>query len=223
MRSGNSHPRSASMDGRRSPQTTVRRVRPLHPDWPATGTALGLLMALGSVVPASAQQSTVTLEEISVEGAGGRAVLPPGGLDEYKFPGDAPGGLTRGVTDGGILGNRRVVDTPFSITGFTDKLIRDQQGQVATDILKNDASVTVQNTLGYFADQLYIRGFEVSITDRLYNGAQVGYLNRFALEGVQSIQILKGPSAILYGVGGAQGIGGIVNYIPKRALPFPAP
>ncbi|WP_162501362.1 TonB-dependent receptor [Methylobacterium crusticola] len=175
-----------------------------------------LVLLASSVAPRA--QETIALDTITVGGQ--RPVSTPVGLDAYRTPGDAPGGLTRAVTSGGILGSKRVVDTPFSVTGFTDKLIRDQQAQVATDILRNDASVTVQNTLGSFADQLYIRGFEVALTDRLYDGAQVGYLNKFALEGIQRIEVLKGSSAVLFGVSTSQGIGGIINFVPKRALPF---
>lgn len=166
----------------------------------------------------SSPSGTVQLGEISVEAE--RASVSTDGLASFNTPGDAPGGLTRSVTSAGLLGDKRVVDIPFSVSGFTDKLIRDQQSLVATDVLRNDASVTVQNTLGYYDDRFYIRGFEVSAADRLYDGAQVGFLNRFALEGIQRIEVLKGPAAALFGTGATQGIGGIINFVPKRALPF---
>ncbi|WP_375453644.1 TonB-dependent receptor [uncultured Methylobacterium sp.] len=188
---------------------------------------IGTVLAGSTLVawaPAQAQDAAATtmLEEISVEVSRERTIDRRSsiGLDQYDIPGDAPGGLTRSTTSTGILGNKRVVDIPFATTGFTGKLIRDQQAQVASDILKNDASVTVQNTFGYYDDRFYIRGFEVSAADRLYDGAQVGFLSKFALEGIQSIEILKGPAAVLFGTGATQGIGGIINFVPKRVLPF---
>ena len=40
----------------------------------------------------------------------------------------------------GIFGDRKVQETPFSVTGFTSDLIRDQQSRRLGDLISNDSS-----------------------------------------------------------------------------------
>jgi len=41
----------------------------------------------------------------------------------------------------GVLGNQDIMDVPFSMSSYTEKLIRDQQAQTVGDVLLNDSSV----------------------------------------------------------------------------------
>ena len=41
----------------------------------------------------------------------------------------------------GILGSQDIMETPFSTTNYTQKLIQDQQAQSIADVLKNDPAV----------------------------------------------------------------------------------
>lgn len=132
----------------------------------------------------------------------------------------APGGLTLNATSGGALGKRSTLQTPFSTSGFSEKLIKDQQALTPSDVLKNDASVTLASTYGYFTDVPYIRGFPLGTSGPLYDGQSFDGLNKFALEGIERIEVFKGPAAVLFGVGLSPAIGGVVNFVPKRPLPF---
>ena len=55
-------------------------------------------------------------------------------------PSYAGGQLAQGGTLG-LLGNRSVMNVPFSTTNYTSQLIQDQQGRTAADTLINNSSV----------------------------------------------------------------------------------
>lgn len=57
----------------------------------------------------------------------------------------------------GLLGNLNVMDTPFSQTNYTAKLIQDQQARTIADVMFNDPSVRVKTPNGNGVDGLYIR------------------------------------------------------------------
>ena len=59
----------------------------------------------------------------------------------------------------GMLGNRPVRETPFSVTALTSKLIRDQQAQTVADLTLNDPSVRQDAPIFSERDSFFIRGF----------------------------------------------------------------
>lgn len=116
----------------------------------------------------------------------------------------------------GLLGNRSILETPFNQISFTDQLIRDQQARSLQDVVLNDPSV--RNDAPPFSerDSFFIRGFSVTNLDTSFDGLQ--YLanpRRSFLEGVERVDILKGPSA--FANGGLGRVGGTINLVPKRA------
>lgn len=116
----------------------------------------------------------------------------------------------------GLLGNRSILETPFNQISFTDQLIRDQQARSLQDVVLNDPSV--RNDAPPFSerDSFFIRGFSVTNLDTTFDGLQ--YLanpRRSFLEGVERVDILKGPSA--FANGGLGRVGGTINLVPKRA------
>nr|WP_179119614.1 TonB-dependent siderophore receptor [Ensifer adhaerens] len=120
----------------------------------------------------------------------------------------------------GALGNRSVKETPFSITGYTDKLIRDQQARTIADITLNDPSVRADAPAFSERDSFFIRGFSVTNLDTAYDG--LFYLTnprRSPLEGIERVEVLKGPSTLVNG--GVGRVGGTINLVPKRATDEP--
>ncbi|WBH15873.1 TonB-dependent receptor [Sphingomonas radiodurans] len=114
----------------------------------------------------------------------------------------------------GVLGDSEVFNTPFSTSGYTDQLIRDQQARSLADVLANDPSVR-QATSRYAESEVFvIRGFQVYTT--LFNGLPglVDSRQPF-LDGVERIDVFKGPSTLVNGA--SQEVGGTVNFVPKRA------
>lgn len=120
----------------------------------------------------------------------------------------------------GMLGNRPVLNTPFSITGFTAQLIRDQQARSVADVTLNDPSVRQDAPVFSERDAFFIRGFSVTNLDTLYDGLPyIANPRRSFLEGIERVEILKGPTALVNG--GTGRVGGTINLVPKRAADEP--
>ncbi|WP_238311793.1 TonB-dependent receptor [Methylobacterium organophilum] len=129
-----------------------------------------------------------------------------------------PGGVVASGSRLGLLGNRNVFDQPFSSTSYTEKLVRDQQARNVQDVVNNDPSIRTNvpafsGILGFF-----IRGFPVFAQDMAFNGL-FGVADSFnpAIEPIERVEVLRGPSTLLSGVPPFGNIGGIINLIPKRA------
>jgi iron complex outermembrane recepter protein len=121
----------------------------------------------------------------------------------------------------GVLGDLPLVETPFSINVVTRELIDKQQSAFIGDLLKNDPSVAVGNVAVPF---LSLRGFSVGSDGMLYDGLPGnGGLSdgRAAMQAINQVEVLKGASAFLHGIGAAGSLGGVINYIPKRPTEQP--
>ena len=59
----------------------------------------------------------------------------------------------------GLLGNTGTMKSPFSVTSYTDKFIRDQQAATGADALILDPSVRSSHPTGGVVDSFNIRGF----------------------------------------------------------------
>ncbi|MCF0156906.1 MAG: TonB-dependent receptor [Veillonella sp.] len=130
---------------------------------------------------------------------------------------EVPGGQVARTADYGVLGNRDTMTTPFNATTFTDKTITDIQASNITDVIAMDASTNNQTLSG--ASQAWaIRGFRAQQQDVSFNGLH-GIAPRFytGVEGIDRVEVLKGASALLYGMSPNGSVGGNVNYVPKRA------
>lgn len=122
----------------------------------------------------------------------------------------------------GLLGNRGVMDTPFSQVSYTDKLIKDQQARTVVDALYNNPSIRTTWADNSYTSALMIRGFPVSPWDFSFNGlfGVVPGLS-FAADSVARIEVLNGPSAFLNGLPPLGSVGGTINIVPKRATDDP--
>lgn len=169
---------------------------------------------------------SVTLEELAVEGqarGSARAVgLPPPTGTIGQPPDPYAGGQVGSGSRLGLLGNRNTFDQPFNATSYTEKLIRDQQARNVQDVVNNDPSIRTNvpafsGILGFF-----IRGFPVFAQDIAFNGL-FGVADAFnpAIEPIERVEVLRGPSTLLSGVPPFGNIGGVINLIPKRALEEP--
>ena len=112
--------------------------------------------------------------------------------------------------------------TPFSLTGYTEKTIRDQQTRTLQDVLNNDPSVRTNVPAFSGIQGFFIRGFPVFAQDIAFNGLY-GVADSFnpALEPIERVEVLHGPSTMLSGMPPFGTIGGTINLIPKRAGDVP--
>ncbi|WP_332608271.1 TonB-dependent receptor [Achromobacter sp. ESBL13] len=162
-----------------------------------------------SALPAA---GATTLEAVTVTGSALDTGLPPA----YAGGQVASGGRV------GLLGNMSDMDTPFSATQYTSKLIEDQQAQNIGDVLVNDPSVRNTYSRGAGRDEFNIRGFTLFNYDVSFNGLYgVSPRNASSLIGVERVEVLRGPNALLNGMAPYGSVGGAINLVPKRAGPEP--
>ncbi len=116
-----------------------------------------------------------------------------------------------------------VMETPLNVQVISKQVLRDQQVTRLDQALKNVSGVTTStNTassgeLGGTVQNIFLRGFESSIFFR--NGFRLeGGSASKGLSNVESVEVLKGPAAILYGMVEP---GGMVNVITKQPLATP--
>ncbi|AZF20649.1 TonB-dependent siderophore receptor [Pseudomonas sp. R3-52-08] len=123
----------------------------------------------------------------------------------------------------GVLGNQDIMDVPFSMSSYTEQLIRDQQAETLADVLLNDSSVRQASGFANQAQTFMIRGLPLNGDDISYNGLY-GILPRqiMSTDALERVEVFKGPNAFINGVTpGGSGIGGGVNLQPKRAGEVP--
>ncbi len=93
----------------------------------------------------------------------------------------------------GVLGERSVIETPFSVIGYTARLILDQGARSTSEVLANDPAIRVQGAGDGNYDFFSIRGFSVAASVFSLNGLY-GVLpwNTLSPEMVEQFEII-GP------------------------------
>jgi iron complex outermembrane receptor protein len=165
-----------------------------------------------------ASQAAVTLAPVRVQGeAQGGVPVPPQAQIGNPPPEQAGGQVARGARVG-MLGNRDVMDTPFSVTPYTSKVTEDQQAQSLGDVLVNDPSIRNTYGRGSVLEEFNVRGFTLFNADISFNGLY-GLAPQLtnSLIGVERVEVLRGPNALLNGMAPGGSIGGGINLVPKRA------
>lgn len=117
--------------------------------------------------------------------------------------------------------NTPIIETPQSIHVIPPQVIQDQQNVILGETLKNVSSVVTNAEFSPpVFDATRIRGFAaeqwVDGFTQYYNPG-----DRESLINVQSLEVLKGSNAVLYGGGSGSPVGGVVNVVSK--LPQPKP
>jgi catecholate siderophore receptor len=102
-------------------------------------------------------------------------------------------------------------DIPQSVNVVPQQLIRDQGARSMEDALRNVPGVALSHGDGQ-RDQVFIRGF-TAISDQFLDGVRDDALYFRDLSNIERVEVLKGPSAVLYGRGSS---GGLINRITKK-------
>lgn len=107
-----------------------------------------------------------------------------------------------------------ILETPQSLFVINADLIADQQAFRFDQILQNDSSVQkANNFLGAYSSYS-IRGFGLSNSSNFFrDGRTFFHLASVPTEVLERVEVLKGPSSVLYGT---MAPGGLINMIPKR-------
>lgn len=167
-------------------------------------------------------QGTYVLEPLAQRGAGGGVVVLP--QLSVTGQGEQPAGPVLGLaarrSSTATKTDTPIMETPQSISVVSAEQIRDQKAQSLQEALGYTAGLMpgIVAKSSMFEDTMSIRGFEANpqtgsyYRDGMrymvnqYNGKQETY-------GLERIEVLKGPSSVLYG---AAAPGGIVNTVSKR-------
>lgn len=137
------------------------------------------------------RETSVQLEEVTVEG---RRSLNTKVLTVGKVP-IAP------------------MDLPQSVSVIGQGLIRDQQAQRLSDIIKNVNGVYVTTTRGNVQESFAGRGYSFGSNNLFKNGSRVNSGAMPEVSSLERVEVLKGSAAILYG---NVAPGGIVNMVTKQ-------
>ncbi|MFJ4353807.1 TonB-dependent siderophore receptor [Pseudomonas sp. NPDC089428] len=108
-----------------------------------------------------------------------------------------------------------LLDTPASVSVFSQQLLEDRQVRLLSEVLQSDASVGDSYApIGYY-ENFNVRGFELNAASSYrINGQTIAGEQNVALENKQQVELLKGLSGLQSGVSEP---GGLINYVTKRA------
>ena len=120
----------------------------------------------------------------------------------------------------GLLGNKDIFDTPFSISSYTAELIENQQARTVADVIRNDASAFLNHAGQGSFQSITIRGFFINADlAALYDGLPNLTSYRSTVQTLDRVEVFKGPNALLNGASGR--VGGVINLVPKRPTDTP--
>ncbi|MBV7486273.1 TonB-dependent receptor [Bordetella sp. BOR01] len=184
------------------------------------GQALDRVLS-GSGLTAAANGSGVSIRRENDSVSTLEAVTVTAVTSPWELPPPYAGGQVARGGRVGLLGDLDFMDTPFNQTSYTAQLIENQQAQMIADVLVGDPSVRDSGRkYGQASNAFFIRGLPFATIDASFNGLRGVFPNyRQPVEALERIEVLKGPNALLNGMGTS--IAGDINLVPKRAGPEP--
>ncbi|MDD5277012.1 MAG: TonB-dependent receptor [Methylovulum sp.] len=204
--------RSPALQGQYSPRQAVEKLL-AGSGLDYTFTADNAVAIKPAATKASETANATTLPKVTVSGKAGYDVTDPYNED-YVLP-DATSGTK---TDTPIM------ETPLNVQVISKQVLKDQQVITLDQALKNVSGVTTNasggNEGGFFGgtgQSVILRGFESQTYFRDGFRLQQGVSSR-EMANVESVEVLKGPAAILYGLVEP---GGMINVTTKQPLATP--
>lgn len=105
------------------------------------------------------------------------------------------------------------MDLPQSISVINQNVIKNQQSQRLSDVIKNVNGVYLSSTRGGVQETFAARGYRMSNDNMYKDGARVSASVMPEMSSLERVEILKGSAAILYG---SVAPGGIINMVTKK-------
>jgi iron complex outermembrane recepter protein len=105
------------------------------------------------------------------------------------------------------------MDLPQSISIINQNVIKNQQSQRLSDVIKNVNGVYLSSTRGGVQETFSARGYRMSDDNIYKDGARVSASVMPEMSSLERVEILKGSAAILYG---SVAPGGIINMVTKK-------
>jgi iron complex outermembrane recepter protein len=174
-----------------------------QPAWNATPSIADSAKPPPTDFFAQAPGSAVTLETIDVQGEGGSLENVP---------------MLQQVPTVALTGTK-VEDLPLNVKVVPVEVVTQQGGTQLSDALRNVSGVSTggQDSIGSF-DRFVIRGMDARMyTDGFSDGEQVNGIPH-SLNGVQSIEVVKGPGSALLGNGPPGGSINVTHFAPSSTF-----
>lgn len=106
-----------------------------------------------------------------------------------------------------------ILDMPQAVTIIGRATIENQQAQRLSDVIKNVNGMYLGTTRGSTQENFYARGYSLGSTNTFKNGFRVNSGAMPEMSAIESVEVLKGGAALLYG---NVAPGGIVNMVTKK-------
>jgi len=119
----------------------------------------------------------------------------------------------------GPLGDRKLLDTPFSLTSIPQDLMENLQLKTVNDTLRYLPSVEIRNQQGFEVSRPQSRGFQGTVVQNTrMDGLSIIGTTAIPAENLAGIQVLNGLAGSLYGPATPAGV---FNYVLKRPTDSP--
>lgn len=180
-----------------------------------SGRSVAIVLAQNNSATASDASGATPLPTIDIGPEGGGASAGRGTGGQAQGYGDRKTGYTAVSAPATLKTDAPLMQTPFSVGVVTRQTMDDQQAiNVGEAVLSNVSGLTPVPTQ---LETLKIRGF-LAQNSVYKNGLQEYQLRNFSTANLQSVEVLKGPAAMLFG---RSEPGGILNLVVKRPLETP--
>jgi iron complex outermembrane receptor protein len=105
------------------------------------------------------------------------------------------------------------MDLPQAITVIGQGMIREQQAQRLSDVIRNVNGVYLTTTRGNVQESFAARGYGFGSNNLFKNGARINTGSMPEMSSLERVEVLKGSSAILFG---QVAPGGVINMVTKE-------
>lgn len=119
--------------------------------------------------------------------------------------------------NGGALGNRTILDTPFSVDVISLEDMEIRQVNTLDNLFSREASVSVDGSAySAFGNTIRVRGLALDYTQSFkVNGMSINsFSGELPYEAFEQVTLMKGATGFMYGMAAP---GGVVNYVTKKA------
>lgn len=156
-----------------------------------------------SAVKESAGEAPVELQQVDVVGDQ---------MNEWSYTATSATSATKTDTP--------IMEIPQSIQVIPSAILVDQDIQTISGAVENVSSVVAPKTTELLTSEFVIRGFKSQFyLDSMPAFGQANIADPLSLVNVERIEVVKGPTATLFGGGLGAPIGGLINVVSKQPLP----
>ena len=170
---------------------------------------------LGAVQQSNGSYALVEHPSAATGGGTGETTLPVVAVNSHAVK----AGSYRPPAEAGVMrSDTPVLDTAQAVNVVPAQVLRDQRPRNLDDALANVSGIVQGNTLAGTQDSLLKRGFGGNRDGSVMHNGMPLVQGRGLNAAAESVEVLKGPTSLLYGI---MDPGGVVNVVTKQPLLTP--